>query len=251
MKAIAAAMLLSALQLRGQPQPTKPLAFEVASIRPHKGPYTVVGVRISGPKVTVEAYGLLGLIMDAYQLNESNQISGGPPWMSADSVRFDIAAIAPGDGAPSKENVRLMLRTLLADRFQLKVHRVTEERPVYALVVAKNGPKLKESAPDEESSVRTGGIRTAEITLASVTTEQLAIQISSSLDRPVVDKTGLKGHYDVTLNWIPEFAGPPPPGSDGVNLFTAVQEQLGLKLEPQKATIEILVIDHVEKPSEN
>jgi len=245
MKAIAAVMLLSALQLGAQS------AFEVASIRPHKGPYTEVAFRISGPKVTIVAYGLEGLIMDAYQLTESSQISGGPPWMSADSVRFDIAAIAPGEGVSSNESVRLMLRTLLADRFQLKVHRVTQERPVYALVVAKNGPKLKTSAPGEESSVTAGGAKTAQITMANVTAERLAIQLSSGLDRPVVDKTGLKGHYDVKLNWIPEFAGPPPPGSDGVNIFTAVQEQLGLKLEPQKASIEILVIDHVEKPSEN
>jgi len=244
-RAIAAVLLLSTLQLGAQP------AFEVASIKPHKGAYTVVGVRISGPKVTIEAYGLEGLIMDAYQLSESNQISGGPPWMSADSVRFDIAAIAPGEVVPSNENVRLMLRTLLADRFRLKVHRVTGERPVYALVVAKNGPKLKESAPDKESSITAGGAKTAQITMANVTAERLAIQLSSGLDRPVVDKTGLKGHYDVKLNWIPEFAGPPPPGSDGVNLFTAVQEQLGLRLEPQKASIDILVIDHVEKPTEN
>jgi len=247
MRRFAAAALLAIGLGHGQ----SALKFEVASIRPHKGPYTVVGVHISGPKVTVEAYGLLGLIMDAYQLNESSQISGGPPWMSADTVRFDIAAIAPGEGAPSKENVRLMLQALLADRFQLKVHRVTQERPVYALVVAKNGPKLKESAPDEESSVTASGDRTAQITMANVSTERLAIQLSGGLDRPVVDKTGLKGHYDVKLNWIPEFAGPPPPGSDGVNIFTAVQEQLGLKLEPQKTSIEILMIDHVEKPSEN
>ncbi len=88
MKAIAVVMIVTTVPLFAPP------AFEVASIKPHKGPYTVVGVRISGPQVTIEAYGLLGLIMDAYQLNESNQISGGPPWMSADSVRFDIAAVA-------------------------------------------------------------------------------------------------------------------------------------------------------------
>ncbi len=242
---IAAVMLANTLQLRAQP------AFEVASIREHKGTYTRVGVFISGPRVTIEAYGLLGLIMDAYQLNESVQISGGPSWMSSDSDRFDITAIAPGEGAPTKDNISLMLRMLLADRFQLKVHRDTQERPVYALVVGKNGPKLKESAPNRESSVTAGGGRTAQITMANVTMERLAIQLSSGLDRPVVDKTGLTGHYDVKLNWIPEFAGPPPPGSDGVNIFTAVQEQLGLKLQPQKVPIEILVIDHVEKPSGN
>ena len=227
------------------------LKFEVASIRPHKGPYTTVGVHISGPKITIEAYGLLGLIMDAYQLTESSQVSGGPPWMSADSVRFDIAAIAPGQGPASQEEIRLMLQTLLADRFQLKVHRVTEERPVYALVVAKNGPKLKESAPGEQSSITAGGNRTAQITMANVTAERLATQLSSGLDRPVIDKTGLKGRYDVKLNWIPEFAGPPPAGSDGVNIFTAVQEQLGLKLEPHKVPGSLFVIDSAQKPSAN
>ncbi len=87
--------------------------------------------------------------------------------------------------------------------------------------------------------------------MADVSTERMAIQLSGGLDRPVVDRMGLKGQYDVKLNWIPEFAGPPSPGSDGVNIFTALQEQLGLQLEPQKAPIEILVIDHVEKPSED
>jgi uncharacterized protein (TIGR03435 family) len=251
--AIAAVLLVNAPQLHAQQQqPTPPLAFEVASIRPHKGMYTVVRSSISGPKVTIEAYGLLGLIMDAYHLNASYQVSGGPSWMDSDSDRFDIVANAPGEGTPTGDDVRRMLQSLLTERFQLKLHRETQERPVYALVVAKNGPKLKESAPDKEPSTSVGGGRTSHLTMTRATMEQFAVQLSTSgLDRPVVDKTGLAGHYDITLNWIPEFAGPPAPNSDGVNVFTAVQEQLRLKLETEKAPIEILVIDHAEKPSEN
>jgi uncharacterized protein (TIGR03435 family) len=250
--AIAAVVLVNAPQLRAQQQAATPLAFEVASIRPHKGMYTVVRVSISGPKVTIEAYGLTGLIMDAYRLNGSYQISGGPSWMDSDSDRFDIVANAPGEGTPTGDDVRRMLQSLLADRFQLKLHRETKERPVYALVVAKSGPKLKESAPDKEFSTSVGGVRTAQLTMTKATMEQFAVQLSTGgLDRPVIDKTGLAGRYDITLNWIPEYAGPPAPDSNGVGVFTAVQEELGLKLEPQKAPVEILVIDHAEKPSEN
>jgi uncharacterized protein (TIGR03435 family) len=190
--------------------------------------------------------------MDAYHLNASYQISAGPSWMDSDSDRFDIVANAPGESAPTGDDVRRMLQSLLADRFQLKLHRETQERPVYALVVAKNGPKLKESGPDKEFSTTVRGSQTAQLTMTKATMEQLAIQLSGSgLDRPVLDKTGLAGHYDIALNWIPEYAGPPASDSNSVNVFTAVQEQLGLRLEPQKAPVEILVIDHAEKPSEN
>jgi uncharacterized protein (TIGR03435 family) len=189
--------------------------------------------------------------MDAYQLKGRYQISGGPSWLDSDSDRFNIAAIALGDKAPSPENVRLMLQSLLADRFQLKVHREIKEGPVYALVVGKNGPRLKVSKPDEESSITASGNRTANITMANQTADRLALQLADSLDRPVIDKTGLTGHYDIKLTWIPEYAGAPRPGSDDVDIFTAVQEQLGLKLEPQKAPIEILVVDHAERPSDN
>jgi uncharacterized protein (TIGR03435 family) len=148
---IAAVVLANAPQLGAQQQAATPLAFEVASIRPHTGMYTVVRVSISGPKVTIDAYGLTGLIMDAYHLNGRYQISGGPNWMDSDSDRFDIVANSPGEGTPSGDDVRRMLQTLLADRFQLKLHRESQERPVFALVVAKSRPKLKESAPDRNS----------------------------------------------------------------------------------------------------
>jgi uncharacterized protein (TIGR03435 family) len=223
-------------------------SFEVASIRPHEGRVAVVSSTISGPRVRVVAYGLTGLLMEAYDM-KYYQLSGLPSW--ADSDRFDIDAKGEGDGTLTKAQAKQMLQTLLAERFQVKVHRETRELPVYALVVGKNGPKLKESVA-EKFSLSMRGTQGVEITVSKGSMEQLATQLSGSgAERPVLDKTGLTGTYDYTLNWIPERDGAPPPDSNGVILSIAVQEQLGLKLESLKAAIEILVIDHAAKPSGN
>jgi len=131
------------------------------------------------------------------------------------------------------------MQTLLADRFQLKVHCETKEMPVYALVVAgKGGSKLKQSAAG----------RTTQIVTAKGCIEQLVTQLSGTLGQPVLDKTGLTGEYDYELEWAPENAAAEV---DTPGIFTALQEQLGLKLESQKAPVEVLAIDHAEKPSEN
>jgi uncharacterized protein (TIGR03435 family) len=140
-----------------------------------------------------------------------------------------------------------MMRALLVERFGLKFHFEKRESPVYAMVVGKSGPKLKESTADQLSVT----VRSAQLTVAKATMDRLAIQLSSSMDRPVFDKTGLRGFYDFTLDWTSDFGGPPTADSNGVDIFTALQEQLGLKLEPQKAPIEMLVIDHAQRPSEN
>ena len=152
-----------------------------------------------------------------------------------------------GDTAPTRDQFRQIFKTLLADRFNLNVHQTVEEKTVYALVVAKNGPKLKESAPDARSIMRMTGTNYAEMTVSKWTIEQLARQLSSQTESPVLDKTGLAGSYDFKLAWTGESNENPayPP------LLTALQEQLGLKLESQKAPVEILVIDRIEKPSEN
>ncbi len=222
-------------------------SFEVASIRPHEGRVAFVSSTISGPRIRVVAYGLTGLLMEAYDL-KYYQLSGFPSW--ADSDRFDIDAKAEGDGTLSKVQFKQMLQTLLADRFRLKVHRETKEMPVYALVVGKNGPKLKQSVA-EEPSLTMRATQGVEITVSKGSMEQLATQLSGSgTDRPVLDKTGLTGTYDYKLSWTPERDGVPS-DSSSVILPIAVQEQLGLKLESQKAPIEILVIDHAEKPSAN
>ena len=148
-----------------------------------------------------------------------------------------------------------MLQTLLGDRFKLTFHREQREMPVYALAVAKNGPKFKESAPDADPiQHHSMNGRNNVITMPKATMDDVTAAIANAfLDRPVVDRTGLTGTYDIKLTYTPETranreAGPDP---TDISVFTAVQSQLGLKLEAQKAMVEILVVDHVEKPSGN
>jgi uncharacterized protein (TIGR03435 family) len=225
-------------------------AFEVASIKPFQGLPLNVYMNTSGPRVTISEYGLPGLLMTAYQV-EPWQILGGPVWMETD--RFNIAANAPGESAPAPEQVRQMLQTLLADRFQLKVHREKREGPVYALVVDKKGPKLTLSTSADSTFTLGGGVRGVRLTFQKQTMEYLALQLSNNggLGRKVLDKTGFTGSYDFQLNWAAGNDGNPPPDSNEPGLFTALQEQLGLKLEPQKAPVEMLIIDRAEKPSPN
>jgi uncharacterized protein (TIGR03435 family) len=230
-----------------------PLAFEVASVKPHQGPLTrFQDFSSSGPRLTLEAYPLGGLITEAYNL-KGYQISFAAPVPDPD-VFYDIAARAEGAGVRTKNEFRQMLQTLLAERFHLKTHRQMMERPVYALLIGKNGPKLKESAPDAEVTFL-GGVngRNQTVTASKATMETLvgAIQRGFNSDRPVVDRTGLTGTYDLKLEATPEWRIDSNPDPNEVSIFTAVKEQLGLKLEAQKAMIEILVVDHIEKPSAN
>jgi uncharacterized protein (TIGR03435 family) len=148
---------------------------------------------------------------------------------------------------------------LLADRFRVKFHTGTKELPVYALVVGKNGPKFQKAKAKGSIAMGRG-----QLTAHSFSMVDLAAHLSNQVGRVVLDKTGLQGDYDVTLKWtpaertpLPFGAGPmaqnalPPPETNGPSIFTALQEQLGLKLESQKGPVEILVIDHVEKPTPN
>ena len=148
-----------------------------------------------------------------------------------------------------------MLQALLAERFQMRVLRETKELPVYALVVGKSGPQLHE-AEGAGNGMRIGRGR---VTTQAISMEPFAKNLGKLLGRTVVDRTGLEGKFAFTLEWTPDpgqpmgLLGPSPASADdsGPSIFTALQEQLGLKLEPQKGPVEILVIDHVEKPSEN
>jgi uncharacterized protein (TIGR03435 family) len=224
--------------------------FEVASIRPHvDSPDSrgMVGVKISGPRWTAVNNTLANLVAYAFDLRDQ-PVTGGPGWAS--SERFDVAAKAPGDGELTHEKARVMLQTLLTDRFHLKFHRATEEVLQYALVVAKGGPKLKESAADAVYTIRMTMLPDRMLRLTGVSTlmSQLAMQLKGSAGRRVTDRTGLTGTYDFTLDYLP---GVDAENSDGPSLFTALQEQLGLKLESIKAPLESIVIDSAEKPSEN
>ncbi|HWB84116.1 MAG TPA: TIGR03435 family protein [Bryobacteraceae bacterium] len=226
------------------------LSFEVASIRPHKGTITFsMDPSIRGRRVTATASTLLDLITTAYGV-KYYQISGAPAW--AASEHYDLEAKAEDGRSPlTMDQCRQMLQTLLTDRFQLKVHRESEEVPVYALVVGKNGPKLKTMAAEATGGgfVR-GSSQGLHIEATKWTMARLASQLSVTAGRPVVDKTGLQGYYAFTLDWFPADR-PMPADLDVLDMFQAVQEQLGLKLEPAKGSVEKLVIDHAEKPSEN
>jgi bla regulator protein blaR1 len=259
------------------------LVYEVASVKPDKSGDMRFKVMNSPDSLTANTT-LQMLIRLAYSV-EDNQISGAPNWVNSD--RYDVEAKM--DSATADEVRKLseeqeksvrehMLQALLVDRFKLTIHRETKELPIYSLVVAKNGSKLEESKPGEpdkrgfktpDGRPAVGGhfvrMGMGQLDGHSLGMTDIARLLSQQLGRTVVDKTGLTANYDFTLKWTPEegqgpaFRGPegsPGTGStpapeSGPSIFTAVQEQLGLKLESQKGPVEILVIDHVEKPSEN
>jgi len=210
----------------------EPLGFEVASIKPIPGFVNARG-NVSGPRITLSGYALEGLIMDAYHV-ESWQLSGGPAWRDTDP--FEIIAKAPGDASPTPVQVREMLRSLLKERFKLKVHRETKEGPIYALVVAKNGPKLKKSTASDLSYSAGGPRGVVKLIFKKVSMNFFANQIASQaqLGRAVLDRTGLAGEWDFELTFV---QGAASPNSDLPDLLTALREQLGLKLESQKARL--------------
>ncbi len=169
-------------------------------------------------------------------------MSGGPAWVAADG--YDVDATYPVN-TPT-DQVELMLQTLLADRFQLKVHREEREVPVYALVPAKGGTKLSASPPEGKFSSKTGR---GHLDLQHASTTTLSRFLANLTDRPVFDTTEVKGLFDITLYWTPDSN---QLGADsGPSIYTAIQEQLGLRLEPRKSPFEFIVIDHIERPSEN
>jgi bla regulator protein blaR1 len=233
-------------------------AFEVASVKPNKsGDNSISMRRQPGGRVTVTNAPLRMLITFAYDLRE-HQLSGGPGWLNSD--RYDIVAKAESPN-PTEEEMKLMFQTLLADRFQLKAHRETKELPVYALSVGKNGPKLSkaDAAGKGPQMMSTGR---GQLKAKKTSIEQFAKLLGNQLGRTVLDKTGLPGDFDFDLTWTPDVTqplgpkeggvdGPPPADPAGPSIFTAIQEQLGLKLESQKGPVEILVIDSVERASEN
>ena len=230
------------------------LTFEVASIKPAPPqPADSVSTRISidAARVIFTNVTLKNVIGEAYKVQQY-QITG-PALLG--SRRFDIAAKIPAD--VPKNQVPQMLQALLADRFKLAVHRETKVLPVYTLTVGKKGAKLQtaESATGISSdSNRTGMHVDARVSILS-----FAEFLSVRLGRPVLDRTGLSGTFDIKVDWAPDpVTQPSPSGKEtppdpaaGPSVFTALQQQLGLKLEAAKGPVEILVVDHAEEPSEN
>jgi uncharacterized protein (TIGR03435 family) len=297
------AILLGLCAAAAIAQTTEGPTFEVASIKPAapQGPGKVMMGRSGGPgsrdpgQVTYFNATLKMLLQDAYNV-KSFQISG-PGWL--DTVPFDVSAkIAPGT---TQEQFRVMIQNLLKDRFKMVVHQETKELPVFALVPAKGGPKLKESAedppapeggPDSGPAPGPAMIRDGKLVMPKggrggmmmnisngrlhmmankVEMGRLCDMLGQQLSRPVLDETGLKGTYDIDLQFTPEpgtgpaakmgvMMGHPPGGEGGVmsdqeaspTLFAALQEQLGLKLEQKKGPVALIVVDKGEKvPTEN
>jgi uncharacterized protein (TIGR03435 family) len=186
------------------------------------------------------------------RISKDYQVSGLPGWARTDTfdieAKMDDATLAALQKLPPKEQSRqrlFMLQALLADRFKLRIHRETKEMPIYALVVAKGGFKLKESqAPVTMWS--SGGNR---ITITAGQIDNLAFGLSGVVDRIVVNQSGITGKYDIALKWTPDDQQGTPDA--GPTLFTALDEQLGLKLVPEKGPVDTFVVDHVERPTEN
>jgi len=259
-----ASVVLGSCYASAQPAAPRP-EFEVASIKPNKsGDSRVMVAPAPGGRFTATNIPLQYLVASAYGIQQSFQLSGAPPWLL--SERYDIEAKAAGD--PSFDAMLSMLQTLFEDRLQLKFHRETKEMQVYALAVSKPG-KLRQSEDEcgEQGKLAAATCRfmilPGHLGGQKETIGQLVDALSSVTDRVVLDKTNLKGKYAISVDYtpdqgqLPSLAGgtswPPPPSIDpnGPSLFTALQERLGLKLEPGKGPVEILVIDHVERPSEN
>jgi bla regulator protein blaR1 len=246
--------------------PEKRPAFEVATIKPADSGSGMRIIGFSRIGFTVKNIPLQMLLRVAFGF-EDDRILGAPASLTTE--QFDIEAKVaepdlPALGKLTLEERRRMLQPLLEDRFKLKFHYETKVLPVYLLVIAKDGSKMKEFVPPGDP--QTNGLRLTgrgHIEAHGIPMDPLSHQLSQQVGRTVLDRTGLTGKYDFTLDWEPDDPAPmpgnaqggqpgaPPPDSGKPSLFTAVQEQLGLKLESQKVPVSVVVIDHIEAPSPN
>ena len=247
------------------PEPPKPMAadadpsLEVATIKPSQPDRPGRAFLWRGNRFTTINTTLMALIGFAYDVQEK-QVIGGQDWMS--SEKFDIEGKPDTPGTPSREQLRTMVKKLLADRFQLKFHNEKKELPAYVLTAGKTDPKMTKDDTNPNGLPALFFRQLGDLNVRNATMEDFAhLMQSAVLDRPVVDHTGLAGKWDFQLKWTPDdsqFSGMgmrPPPPSEAADapppLFTAIQEQLGLKLESGKAQVDVMVIDHVDHPSAN
>lgn len=246
-------------------QPTSPAvpnataqmsAYEIVSVKPSKPGCDVMSFQSPPGRLMIHCYDLQRLLFVAYNIRLEAKIPGMPGW--GYSIPFDIDAKADETTTDAmnrftegKQRIQTqrMIQEILADRFKLRVHTETRERPVYDLVIAKRGFKLKPTQmgdqPDGNYSWGSGRIQVRGGPIAS-----LVYCLSEGLaDRIVIDKTGLTGNYEINLTWTPDDQQGTPDA--GPTLFTAIEEQLGLKLIPSKGPVDTFVVDHAEKPTEN
>ena len=247
------------------PPPIPPMAedanpsFEVATIKPSKPDDQRKAFIVRGNEFHIINQPLTQIISFAFDV-QAKQVIGLPDW--AESDKFDIDGKPDGVGAPNGKQWKTMIQKLLADRFALKFHKDKRELSVYVLSVSKTGEKMtkNDSAPNGLPGLFFQGLGKLNVRNALIS-DFTGLMQSAVLDRPVVDQTGLTGRFDFSLNWTPDdsqFGGmgakvpPPTDSADALpNLYTAIQEQIGLKLEATRAPADVMVIDHVEKPSAN
>jgi len=224
--------------------------WEVVSVRPSDPNARNDGFDVRGRHEVIENQPVEIMLMMAYGMQKS-QLVNLPDWTR--SEHFDVDGVSDVDGQPDVHQFQSMVRKLLVERFGLKLHHEQREMPVFALTVAKGGAKLARSKGDpnglpRDEGVGGGVIRTHHFINTSMA--DLALLLLLDVDRPIVDQTGLQGRYDFQLRWSRDEANTSDPNAPP-GLFTAFQEQLGLKLEPVRAPADVLVIDHVERPSAN
>jgi uncharacterized protein (TIGR03435 family) len=260
--------------------------FEVASIKPSDPSVfrPIPLIQNTGPRFDMRGITLKVLIQLAYGVRDS-QIFGGPAWVNSD--RYDIVATVPesngtgtaepnheskltdGERNQNRDRMEQLLKPFLADRFQLKAHFEKRRLPVYTLTVAKNGPKLSEDTGSKGGEVPSGAMRTGRgLLMGSHIDIPFFVRVLSQVTgRTILDQTRLTGKYDLQLKWAPDqgapngaFGGPIPPDSPGTvapgdsdlpTIFVALQEQLGLALRSGRAPVDVLLIDHADKPSAN
>ncbi len=230
-------------------------SFEVASIKPGDPADFRRNIAIhSGGRLTANAASLRFLVRWAYRLQDF-QVVGGPGWIDSDVFVIEAKSADAPAGKPQDlpeaqyrsldEQMHSSLQSLLADRFKLQAHHETRQHSVYDLVIAKHGPKLSPASGANTPAPRQVVIGPGELKASGAGMPMLAQTLSRQLGVVVIDRTELAGQYDFELEWSPE------PDTSGPSVFTAIQEQSGLRLEPSKAPVELLVIDHAEKPSPN
>lgn len=246
-RTVAIGSLVVLMSAGGISQPAARPAFEVASIKLSPNPGAMIGWVVSGKRLALRTTEMMYVIEWAYHV-EPWRISGGPGWL--ESERWDIEAVKP---AASKAETyrddpefRQMAQALLEDRCKLRLHHVTKQGPVYELAVGKNGPKLGPPADsDDPNDYGAGGAGHGILAGTHASMADMAFALSGVLGRPVFDKTSLGGVFDFRLRYAPNDE------TDGPSIFTALQEQLGLRLSGAEGPVDTLVIDSIERPSAN
>lgn len=247
-------LLLSAPPLLAQTAPMAGNAhpsFAVATVKPHDPNYPRrQGWGFAGDRISIQNQTVARMLMYAYSI-DPHQLAGLPAW--AESAAFDVEGVTDTPGQPDLHRHQEILQKLLADRFGLKLHRELRPLNVYAIQIAKGGPKLMPAAHPEaqpgQRGVQQGAALCNKMTSASMADFVLDMQFFVE-DRPLVDQTGLAGRYDINLCYTPDETKSTDPDAPP-GLFTAIQDQLGLKFVPIKAPVEVFVVDHIDRPAEN